>query len=106
MFNKTLHRPMFRRGGRAGGGIMTGVERQGYQGTGDAKDQNVKESVTKDIPKGMIKVFDKTLIERQIEIYHNCGIEDITIVISKPLILSILSKLTSGNIICSLMPSV
>ena len=49
MFNKTLHRPMFRRGGRAGGGIMTGVERQGYQGTGDAKDQNVKESVTKDM---------------------------------------------------------
>ena len=33
MFNKTLHRPMFRRGGRAGGGIMTGVDRQGYEGT-------------------------------------------------------------------------
>ena len=49
MFNKTLSRPMFRRGGRAGGGIMTGVERQGYQGTGDPKDQNVKESVTKDM---------------------------------------------------------
>jgi len=49
MFNKTLSRPMFRRGGRAGGGIMTGVERQGYQGTGDATDQNVKQSVTKDI---------------------------------------------------------
>ena len=49
MFNKPLSRPMFRRGGRAGGGIMTGVERQGYQGTGDAKDQNVKESVTKDM---------------------------------------------------------
>jgi hypothetical protein len=30
MFNKTLNRPMFRRGGRAGGGIMTGVPRQGY----------------------------------------------------------------------------
>ena len=30
MFNKTLNRPMFRRGGRAGGGIMTGVQRQGY----------------------------------------------------------------------------
>ena len=30
MFNKTLSRPMFRRGGRAGGGIMTGVQRQGY----------------------------------------------------------------------------
>ena len=26
MYNKTLNRPMFRRGGRAGGGIMTGVE--------------------------------------------------------------------------------
>ena len=49
MFNRTLHRPMFRRGGRAGGGIMTGVDRQGYQGTGDPKDQNVKESVTKDM---------------------------------------------------------
>ena len=31
MFNRTLNRPMFRRGGRAGGGIMTGVERQGYE---------------------------------------------------------------------------
>ena len=49
MFNKPLSRPMFRRGGRAGGGIMTGVDRQGYQGTGDPKDQNVKESVTKDM---------------------------------------------------------
>ena len=41
MFNKTLSRPMFRRGGRAGGGIMTGVEtpRQGYDGS-DGK-QNV-----------------------------------------------------------------
>ena len=27
MYNRTLNRPMFRRGGRAGGGIMTGVER-------------------------------------------------------------------------------
>ena len=33
MYNRTLNRPMFRRGGRAGGGIMTGVERQGYAGT-------------------------------------------------------------------------
>ena len=32
MYNKTLNRPMFRRGGRAGGGIMTGVERPGYDG--------------------------------------------------------------------------
>ena len=32
MFNRTLNRPMFRRGGRAGGGIMTGVNRQGYSG--------------------------------------------------------------------------
>ena len=41
MFNRTLNRPMFRRGGRASGGIMTGVEkpRQGYDGS-DGK-QNV-----------------------------------------------------------------
>ena len=31
MYNRTLNRPMFRRGGRAGGGIMTGVQRQGYE---------------------------------------------------------------------------
>ena len=30
--SKPLNRPMFRRGGRAGGGIMTGVQRQGYDG--------------------------------------------------------------------------
>jgi len=35
MFNRTLNRPMFRRGGRAGGGIMTGVQRPGYQGDDD-----------------------------------------------------------------------
>lgn len=35
---------------------------------------------TKNIPKGMLKLFGKTLIERQIEIYRKCGIEDITIV--------------------------
>jgi hypothetical protein len=42
MYNRTLNRPMFRRGGRAGGGIMTGVQRQGYAGEGDAVDQRVK----------------------------------------------------------------
>jgi len=36
--------------------------------------------LTKNIPKGMLKLFDKTLIERQIEIYQKCGINDITIV--------------------------
>ena len=54
MFNRTLNRPMFRRGGRAGGGIMTGVQRQGYDGT-DGKQlvedndpmKNIQEDVTK-----------------------------------------------------------
>ena len=54
MYNKTLNRPMFRRGGRAGGGIMTGVQRQGYDGT-DGKQlvedndpmKNIQEDVTK-----------------------------------------------------------
>ena len=35
---------------------------------------------TENLPKGMIEIFGKTLIERQIEIYNNCGINDITIV--------------------------
>ena len=41
MYNRTLNRPMFRRGGRAGGGIMTGVQRQGYAGEGDGSNQSV-----------------------------------------------------------------
>jgi choline kinase len=36
--------------------------------------------LTKNIPKGMLKIHNKTLIERQIEIYRNFGIKDITIV--------------------------
>ena len=36
--------------------------------------------LTENIPKGMLKICDKTLIERQIEIYQNCNINDITIV--------------------------
>ena len=50
MFNRTLNRPMFRRGGRASGGIMTGVEtpRQGYDGSDGKQDvvQNDFEKVT------------------------------------------------------------
>lgn len=42
MYNRTLNRPMFRRGGRAGGGIMTGVQRQGYDGEGDPSNQSVQ----------------------------------------------------------------
>ncbi|MBA30893.1 MAG: hypothetical protein CL905_03465 [Dehalococcoidia bacterium] len=37
-------------------------------------------SLGKNTPKGMITVFGKTLLERQIEIFQNCGINDITIV--------------------------
>ena len=46
MYNRTLNRPMFRRGGRAGGGIMTGVQRQGYDGT-DGNQTVVKNDPTK-----------------------------------------------------------
>ena len=35
---------------------------------------------TDNFPKGMIKLFDKSLIEMQIDIFHSCGINDITIV--------------------------
>jgi len=54
MFNRTLNRPMFRRGGKAGGGIMTGVQRQGYAGDDGASSvkqndpmKNIQEDVTK-----------------------------------------------------------
>ena len=35
---------------------------------------------TEDIPKGMVKLFDKSLIEMQIDIFKKCGIDDISIV--------------------------
>jgi len=42
--NNLYKRPMFRKGGTAEGGITSGLQapRQGYQGTGDASDQNVQ----------------------------------------------------------------
>mgnify|MGYP003660142552 CR=1 FL=1 len=45
MYNRTLNRPMFRRGGRAGGGIMTGVQRPGYDG--DSTDTQLVTKPTK-----------------------------------------------------------
>ena len=35
---------------------------------------------TENVPKGMIKLFDKSLIEMQIDIFKKCGIDDISIV--------------------------
>mgnify|MGYP003652679673 FL=1 len=58
MYNRTLNRPMFRRGGRAGGGIMTGVQRQGYAGT-DGKQLVEDNDPMKDIGK---KVTDRVNI--------------------------------------------
>ena len=37
-------------------------------------------SKTHNIPKGMVKLFDKSLLEMQIDIFKKCGIEDISIV--------------------------
>ena len=55
MYNRTLNRPMFRRGGRAGGGIMTGVDRQGYAGEGDPSNQSVQKLPTEvEVLKGAI----------------------------------------------------
>jgi len=45
MFNKTLSRPMFRRGGKAEGGITSGLRRQGY--AGDDGNQNVIKMIWK-----------------------------------------------------------
>lgn len=35
---------------------------------------------TRDLPKGMLEFMGKTIIQRQIELYRKCGIEDIVIV--------------------------
>ena len=41
--NNLYKRPMFRKGGSAEGGITSGLQRQGYSGTGNASDQNVRQ---------------------------------------------------------------
>jgi len=56
MFNRTLQRPMFRRGGRAGGGIMTGVDRQGYAGEDD---KQIVEKDDMEKVQGNIESFNK-----------------------------------------------
>ena len=56
MYNRTLNRPMFRRGGRAGGGIMTGVQRQGYDGE-DGKQIVEKSDIEK--VQGNMESFNK-----------------------------------------------
>ena len=55
MYNRTLNRPMFRRGGRAGGGIMTGVQRPGYA---DDNNQLVEKSDMEKV-KGNMESFNK-----------------------------------------------
>ena len=35
---------------------------------------------TENLPKGMLSFMGKTIIERQIQIYRSCGIQDIIIV--------------------------
>jgi len=46
MFNRTLRRPMFRRGGKAEGGITSGLKRQGYDGT-DGQQNVIKNDLEK-----------------------------------------------------------
>ena len=55
MYNRTLNRPMFRRGGRAGGGIMTGVQRPGYA---DDNNQLVEKSDMEKV-QGNMESFNK-----------------------------------------------
>ena len=70
MFNKTLNRPMFRRGGRAGGGIMTGVERQGYAGDDGASSVQQNDPMKQKIDSvgGNVEAFNKAFPK-----YNNIG---------------------------------
>ena len=70
MYNRTLNRPMFRRGGRAGGGIMTGVERQGYAGDDGASSVQQNDPMKKKIDSvgGNVEAFNKAFPK-----YNNMG---------------------------------
>ena len=70
MYNRTLNRPMFRRGGRANGGIMDGVERQGYDGEDDKQlvvdNDPMKQKI--DSVGGNVEAFNKAFPK-----YNNMG---------------------------------
>jgi hypothetical protein len=70
MYNRTLNRPMFRRGGRAGGGIMTGVERQGYAGDDGASSVQQNDPMKQKIDSvgGNVEAFNKAFPK-----YNNMG---------------------------------
>lgn len=70
MYNRTLNRPMFRRGGRAGGGIMTGVERQGYAGDDGASSVQQNDPMKQKIDSvgGNVEAFNKAFPK-----YNNIG---------------------------------
>ena len=78
MYNRTLNRPMFRRGGRAGGGIMTGVEtpRQGYKDPAGSVIQNDSTKIEDNNPMkqkidgvgGQLEAFNKAFPK-----YNNMG---------------------------------
>ena len=65
MFNRTLNRPMFRRGGKAEGGITSGLRRQGY--AGDDGNQNV---IKNDFEK---VTTQRDLIDKLSPRYNNAG---------------------------------
>jgi len=68
MFNKTLSRPMFRRGGRAGGGIMTGVEtpKRGHVDGPGSYAGDMKDDIDK--VGGNVEAFNKAFPK-----YNNMG---------------------------------
>jgi len=68
MFNKTLSRPMFRRGGRAGGGIMTGVEtpKRGHVDGPGSYAGDMKDDIDK--VGGQVEAFNKAFPK-----YNNMG---------------------------------
>ena len=70
MYNRTLNRPMFRRGGRAGGGIMAGVERQGYAGDDGASSVQQNDPMKQKIDSvgGQLEAFNKAFPK-----YNNQG---------------------------------
>ena len=70
MYNRTLNRPMFRRGGRAGGGIMAGVQRQGYAGDDGASSVKQNDPMKQKIDSvgGQVEAFNKAFPK-----YNNMG---------------------------------
>ena len=68
MFNRTLRRPMFRRGGKAEGGITSGLKRQGYADRGSVIQDDPTKLDTQECWKRSYNILTKLFLHTTMQV--------------------------------------